>query len=55
MKQGDATWTASKVILGWLLDTTEKTIALPLHGIERLCEILESIALDQRTITTSLT
>ena len=50
MKQGDATWTTSKVILGWLIDTTAKTIALPPHCIERLREILGSIALGQRTI-----
>ena len=50
MKQGDATWTTSKVILGWLIDTTAKTIKLPLHCIEHIREILESIALDQRKI-----
>ena len=52
MKQGDATWTTSKVILGWLIDTTAKTITLPPHRIARLREILESIAPDQRTIAT---
>ena len=44
MKQGDATWTTSKVILGLLIDTTAKFIALPPHRIEHLREILESIA-----------
>ena len=52
MKQGDATWTTSKVILGWLINTTAKTIALASHHIERLRDILESIAPDQRTIAT---
>ena len=52
MKQGDATWTTSKVILGWLIDTKAKTITLPLHRFDRLCEILDSIAPDQRTIAT---
>ena len=37
MKQGDAMWTTSKIILGWLIDTTAKTIALPPHRIQRLC------------------
>ena len=50
MKQGDATWTTSKVTLGWLIDTTAKTIALPSHRIERLLEIMESVTLDQRTV-----
>ena len=52
MKDDDAMWTTSKVILGWLIDTTAKTIALPPHHIERLLETLESIAPDQRTIST---
>ena len=37
IEQGDAMWTTSKVILGWLIDTTAKTIALPPHRIQRLC------------------
>ena len=45
-------WTTSKVILGWLIDTTAKTIALPPHCIKRLHDILESMAPDQRTIAT---
>ena len=52
MKQGDATWTTSKVILGWLIDTTAKTIELPSHRVKRLLEILDSITLDQKTIAT---
>ena len=52
MKQGDATWTTSKVTLGWVIDTTAKTITLPPHRIDRLRKILESIAPDQRTIAT---
>ena len=50
MKQEDATWTTSKVILGWLIDTTAKTIKIPPHRIDRLSEILHSIAPDQKTI-----
>ena len=41
MKQGNATWTTLKIILGWLIDTTAKTIKFPPHRIERLREILE--------------
>ena len=40
------------MILGWLIETTAKTIALPAHRVDRLREILESIAPDQRTIAT---
>ena len=52
MKQGDATWTTSTVILGWLIDTTAKTISLSPHRIDCLREILDSIAPDQKTIAT---
>ena len=52
MKQGDAMWTTSKVILGWRIDTTAKTMELPSHQVKRLLEILESIAPDQKSITT---
>ena len=50
MKEGDATWTTSKVILGWLIDTTAKTITLPPHRRDRLREILDTLSPDQRTI-----
>ena len=38
--------------MGWLIDTTAKTIQLLPHRIERLTEILEFIAPDQKTIAT---
>ena len=50
MKQGDSTWTTSKVVLGWLIEITAKTIKLQPHRIKRLLKILESIAPDQKTI-----
>ena len=31
LKKGDGTWATSKVILGWLVDTVNKTITLALH------------------------
>ena len=52
MKKGDAKWTTVKTLLGWLVDTVEKTITLPTHRVERLNEILDSIQPKQRTITT---
>ena len=50
LQKGDATWTTSKVILGWLLDTVAKTITLPPHRVERLHEILASIRPEQRVV-----
>ena len=52
VKQVDATWITSKVIFGWLIDTTAETIALLPHHISCLRDILESIASDQKTIAT---
>ena len=52
LKKGDARWTTVKVILGWLLDTINKTLTLPEHRADRLLEILHSIAPGQRWIAT---
>ena len=52
MKKGDARWTTKKVMLGWELDTVDKTIRLPPHRVERLREILSSIKPKQRAILT---
>jgi hypothetical protein len=41
--KGDATWSTRKAVLGWVLDTIEKTLELPAHRIDRLQEILDSI------------
>ncbi|VEU39857.1 unnamed protein product, partial [Pseudo-nitzschia multistriata] len=48
LKKGDATWTTSKVILGWLIDTTTKTISLPPHRVARLQELLQAIQPTQK-------
>ena len=53
LKKGDARWTTMKVILGWLLDTINKTITLPEHRADRLLEILHSIVPGQRWIATN--
>eukprot|EP00536_Pseudo-nitzschia_multiseries_P018703 jgi/Psemu1/56891/gm1.56891_g len=50
MLQGDATWTTKKVILGWLIDSVNKTISLPPHWVARLQEILHSISPTQRHV-----
>jgi hypothetical protein len=43
LHKGDASWSTRKSILGWLVDTTKRTIELPPHRIERLHEILASV------------
>ena len=52
LKKGDAKWATSMTILGWLIDTINKTITLPSHRADRLLEILHSIPNTQRTIAT---
>jgi hypothetical protein len=51
--KGDATWATRKVILGWLLDTCAMTVQLPPRRVDRLFEILYSVAPKQR-ITTNI-
>jgi hypothetical protein len=43
MLKGDACWDTTKVMLGWLIDTVNKTITLPPHRVERLLQIFESL------------
>ena len=50
MRKGDATWSTRKVMLGWIIDTVQQTIELPEHRVDRLHEILASIAPRQKVI-----
>ena len=52
LRKGDARWSTSKIILGWLLDTIQKTISLPEHRAARLLEILDAVPPTQRSIAT---
>lgn len=52
LKKGNVCWTTSKINLGWLLDTINRTISLPKHRGDRLLEILNSIPSSQRSIAT---
>ena len=52
LRKGDARWTTTKIVLGWLLDTLRKTLSLPDHRAERLLQILHSIPPTQRSIAT---
>jgi hypothetical protein len=49
--KGDATWSTRKAVLGWVLDTVEKTLELPAHRIDRLQEILDSILPSQKRVS----
>ena len=48
LAQGDATWGTRKVVLGWIIDTVQRSIELPPHHILRLHEILSDIPRHQR-------
>jgi hypothetical protein len=50
--KGDATWATRMFVLGWVLETTTKTIQLLPHRIERLYSILASITPNQRRTST---
>ena len=52
LRKGDTRLDTEKIILGWLLDTINKTISLPPHRAKRLYETLNAITADQRWIAT---
>lgn len=49
MKKGDASWQTRKQLLGWLIDTVEKTFLLPPHRMERLRVIFDELR-DRRRV-----
>jgi hypothetical protein len=51
MSKGDATWTRIKTILGWILDTLNRTISLPAHRRERIVALLDSMSPTQKHIS----
>ena len=51
LRKGDVSWSTIKTILGWIINTTAMTIALPPHRQERLGEILASIPVTQKRTT----
>jgi hypothetical protein len=50
--KGDATWATRNTVLGWVLDTVNKTIQLPIHRVERLHNILASVPATNRWTST---
>jgi hypothetical protein len=53
MEKGDATWATLKTILGWILNTLDKTITLPPHRLVRVRDILDSISPTQHRVALS--
>ena len=51
LKKGDVSWATIKNVLGWIIDTTNMTISLPQHRVERLGAILASIPATQKRTT----
>jgi hypothetical protein len=49
--KGDANWSTSKQMLGWLINTIQFTITLPPHRLERLHTLLRSITPEQRRVS----
>jgi hypothetical protein len=50
LQKGDCSWSTLKTVLGWIIDTVAMTIALPVHRVERLAEILAQIPKSQKRI-----
>jgi hypothetical protein len=50
--KGDGTWATVKLVLGWLLDTFQKTIQLPPHRMARLHEILADLPRTLKRVAT---
>jgi hypothetical protein len=46
--KGDASWSTTKTILGWLIDTASMTMTLPPHRQLRLITILEAVSQKHR-------
>jgi hypothetical protein len=51
MAKGKSAWYTVKVILGWIINTLDNTISLPVHYLARIHEILASISATQRRVS----
>ena len=51
LRQGDCSWTTTKSILGWIINTVAGTLTLPSHRQERLNQILASLPITQKRTT----
>jgi hypothetical protein len=51
--KGDGKWATRKVVLGWLIDTVQKTIQLPQHRLVRLQAILHGLPRTIKRVATA--
>ena len=51
LKKGDGCWSQRKTILGWLLNTRDRTVHLAPHRREKLESLLAGLPASQRTIS----
>ena len=47
---GDCSWLTFQIMLGWIVDSVNMTIALPPHRMARLKEIVHAIPCTQRRV-----
>ena len=50
LRQGDASWSTVKTVLGWVIDSVAMTITLPERRLNRLAELLASIPSTQHRL-----
>ena len=51
LAKGDAAWTTRKQMLGWILDSVDMTLTLPPRRLQRLADLLGSIAPLQKRLS----
>lgn len=49
--KGDGNWSTTKTMLGWLINTVDRTLTLPPHRVERLLAIFTSLHNKKRAST----
>ena len=43
LRKGDACWSTRKTVLGWIIDTVQKTLSLPAHRRQTLLDTIDSM------------
>jgi hypothetical protein len=51
LRQGDASWSTVKKVLGWVIDSVAMTLTLPVRRLSRLADLLASIPLTQQRLS----
>ena len=52
LAKGNAKWATQKILLGWIIDTVNKTIELPTHRADRLLSILIKLSRKKESLRT---